>query len=143
MGGSVSPLHSYRLCAVADLDNDGRDDLVMAAPNVNQFSSVVIHRGVEGEGVFAAEGERLHWQDNALRTATIRAIKLEVGPAAVIACLNEGAGATCGSPKRLMLNLTEAGFQAAGFEEGNRFFWRPMGTKHAATGKQQPTRMAF
>ena len=50
VGGSVSPLHSYRLCAVADLDNDGRDDLVMAAPNVNQFSSVVIHRGLRAKG---------------------------------------------------------------------------------------------
>ncbi|MDE0883858.1 MAG: hypothetical protein OSB21_14800, partial [Myxococcota bacterium] len=119
-GGTYSAPYDARFaCAVADLDNDGRDDLVVLAAPHNGFPSLVIHRGTDDAQVFSATGERLVWGGQDLRNTILGSLELEVGPAAVVVCLDGSlrTDRVCQTRKRLLLNLPENGAEAAGFED--------------------------
>ncbi len=113
-GGYVPPIDNRFACAIADMDNDGADDLVVLAAKQAGYPSLVLHRGTGDALVFRAQAERLVWNDRSLRNTNLYSMQLEVAPAAVVVCLNNSLN--CQNRKRLLIEINEEIAEANGLE---------------------------
>ena len=104
-GAYVEPIDQRFACVIGDIDNDQRNDLVVLAGKQNGFPSLVLHRGTGDAQVFRTQGERLTWADRELRNTSPRAIQLEFGPSAVVACFD---GLACLRPPQTVTRCQRA-----------------------------------